>query len=201
MNLRQQKSQLRRERILRVATHVFSKKGYRATRVDDIAREAEVSKGLIYMFFSSKQYLFEAVLKHELLVWLEQTAQLASDPEDPLAEMQRMFTVVFDLLRNNPNLQTILGDESAELKRYWPVLKQINLRWRKRVIALLREGVAKGQFRPDLDISRIADIIHSLQRTYLDRAFKANDGRHAPDEELIAVVGEFISYGIRRPKK
>lgn len=196
MNLRQQQSQLRRECILRVASHIFSKEGYRASRVDDIAREAEVSKGLIYVFFSSKQGLFEAVLKQELLVWLEQTAQIASDPEDPLAEMQGMFTVVFDLLRNNPNLQTMLGDESAELKRYWPVFKQINHRWRKRIIALLSEGVARGQFRPDLDLSRVADIIHSLQRTYLDRVFKANDGGHAPDEELIAVVGEFISYGI-----
>jgi AcrR family transcriptional regulator len=58
----QLRSQQRHERILDAATHVFSTKGYHATLVDEIAAEAQTSKGGIYFHFPNKQSIFLALL-------------------------------------------------------------------------------------------------------------------------------------------
>ncbi len=197
MNQRIEQSKQRRQRVLEAACAVFSAEGYKRARIEDIAERANVSKGLLYTFFSSKQKLYETVLKQELLEWLELTAQLAANPEDPLKEMEIMFTAVFDILQEKPLMQAMLRGEKKELARYWPVLKRLNQRWRRRIISLLEAGINSGQFRPELDATRTADIIHSLQRTYLDRALGYSGQDDSPDPKLVAVVGEFISNGIK----
>lgn len=49
--------------ITAAAFHVFAEKGYDATRVDDVAKRAGVSKGLLYLYFKTKEELFKAVIK------------------------------------------------------------------------------------------------------------------------------------------
>lgn len=52
------------ERILKSAMHNFAIHGYRATKTDVIAQEADVSKGIIFRYFGNKAHLFVAVLQH-----------------------------------------------------------------------------------------------------------------------------------------
>ncbi|MGH8222755.1 MAG: helix-turn-helix domain-containing protein, partial [Woeseiaceae bacterium] len=49
--------------IAEAALAEFSEKGYDATRVDDVARRAGVSKGLLYLYFRTKEELFKAVVR------------------------------------------------------------------------------------------------------------------------------------------
>jgi AcrR family transcriptional regulator len=53
----------RREQILTAALEEFSVNGYEATRLDDVATRAEISKGTIFLHFKSKRVLFRAVLR------------------------------------------------------------------------------------------------------------------------------------------
>jgi AcrR family transcriptional regulator len=56
----------RKEAILAVAAKVFARKGYGSTRIEDVAKEAKLSYGLAYYYFSSKEKLFHLVLKRAL---------------------------------------------------------------------------------------------------------------------------------------
>ena len=56
------KSQLTRQRILDAALNVFARKGYHATRMDDIVAEAQSSKGSVYFHFPGKEQLFLALI-------------------------------------------------------------------------------------------------------------------------------------------
>ena len=56
----------RRERVLNVAAELIVHYGYDKTTVSDIAREAGISKGAIYLHFDSKEALFEALITREL---------------------------------------------------------------------------------------------------------------------------------------
>lgn len=203
---RQQKSHIKRERILQAAREMFPLSGYRGTSVAKIARQADVSTGLIYFFFDNKQGLYEALLKQELLTWFELTTHEAASPDDPLQEMRGMFTAVFDGLKDNPMLELVLSTPRSELEQYLPILQRINQRWRKRLVELLEYGIGSGEFRQDLDVERTADIIHSLQHTYLFRAFnnqtssfpskKLKLGKEL-DAQLVASVGDFITLAIK----
>lgn len=53
----------RPEEITAAAMDAFAEKGYAATRVDEVARRAGVSKGLLYLYFKTKEELFKAVIK------------------------------------------------------------------------------------------------------------------------------------------
>jgi AcrR family transcriptional regulator len=53
----------RPEEITRAALAAFAEKGFAATRVTDVARRAGVSKGLLYLYFKTKEELFKAVVK------------------------------------------------------------------------------------------------------------------------------------------
>ena len=49
--------------ITEAALEAFAEKGYDATRVDDVAKRAGVSKGLLYLYFKTKEELFKAVIR------------------------------------------------------------------------------------------------------------------------------------------
>lgn len=79
----QERSRDRQRRILDAALSVFSRQGYRDASVDDIAREAETSKGGVYFHFPGKQVLFRALLdvsSRRLMDKVEQAIALKSDP-------------------------------------------------------------------------------------------------------------------------
>lgn len=195
MNHREEQSQLRKERILKVAGELFPRLGFRHTSMDLVAQEADVSKGLVYFLFGNKKELFEEVLKQQLQIWMDETARLVQLPAEPLEKIQRSFTAVFEIFRANPMLGAILGDQTAELTRFIPVFKRIHNSWRKYLIKQLEEGKASGQFRQDMDTHRTADIIHTLQQIYLARSLEIV---HVPgaDERLVEEVGQFIANAV-----
>src|SRR5690349_18408881 len=57
------RAEARPAEIVQAAYQVFSEKGFAAARLDDIAQRAGVSKGALYLYFSNKQEIFEAVVK------------------------------------------------------------------------------------------------------------------------------------------
>lgn len=60
---RQEKNEARREAILDAALQVFSHKGFACARMEDIAREAEVAKGTLYLYFDDKEGLFNGLVE------------------------------------------------------------------------------------------------------------------------------------------
>lgn len=62
MNTRKIQYNLQRQRILDKSLELFSRRGFAQTSVADIARESNISKGLLYHYFSGKEQLFEEIL-------------------------------------------------------------------------------------------------------------------------------------------
>ena len=60
----EEKKKQRQMDILKTALGLFSKKGYYATSIDDITREAGISKGLVYNYFKSKEEIFFELAEH-----------------------------------------------------------------------------------------------------------------------------------------
>lgn len=72
----------REQRILDAAADLFGHYGYDKTTVDDIARQAGISKGAIYLHFGSKDDLFEGLLIREMMTFAESWLQyLEADPK------------------------------------------------------------------------------------------------------------------------
>ncbi|MCB1476418.1 MAG: TetR/AcrR family transcriptional regulator [Rhodobiaceae bacterium] len=70
----------RRHQILSAALAVFSEQGFAAARLDDIAARAGVAKGTLYLYFESKEMLFEELLREAATPMYGRLARIAADP-------------------------------------------------------------------------------------------------------------------------
>jgi AcrR family transcriptional regulator len=75
--------------LLASALELFTERGYAATRLDDVARLAGVSKGTVYLYYQSKEDLFKAVVREGLLPVLERGEKMVAEHRGPVAELIR----------------------------------------------------------------------------------------------------------------
>src|SRR5438132_9975066 len=79
------KQQQRTERILDAAAELLLRWGYKRVTVDDIAKQAEVGSGTIYLHWKTRDALFETLMLREAVaVWRELQNRVLADPEEVL---------------------------------------------------------------------------------------------------------------------
>lgn len=107
----------RETRILDAAADLFVHYGYDKTTVDDIARDAGVSKGAIYLHFKGKDALFEGLLIRELLTFGEQwLAHLEGDPNG--GTIGGMYKAMLYALNDNPFMAAIFKQDRQVFGTY-----------------------------------------------------------------------------------
>ena len=112
MPAEQLRSQQRYQRILDAATSVFADKGYHGTLVDDIAEEADTSKGGVYFHFPNKQAIFLALLDRLALI-LQQRVERPSVPAPiPHRAPRRPSRVVLDTFASHRRLARLFMVEA-----------------------------------------------------------------------------------------
>ena len=109
--------------IIENALILFAQKGYATTNMRQIAQQAGVSTGLTYHYFDSKQSLLRAVFEHSMLLLSEAFAPAVTiaDPKQRMTallnviftklEAERDFWSFFYMLRTQPAIMMILGDD------------------------------------------------------------------------------------------
>ena len=75
--------------LVAAALQLFSDRGFAATRLDDVATVAGVSKGTVYLYFESKEQLFEAIFEEECYAQAEQVLTLDCADRDIAAALTR----------------------------------------------------------------------------------------------------------------
>ncbi len=102
---------LREERLLDVATTLLVRWGYRKTTIDDVAREAGVGKGTIYLHWKDKNELFRAAIWREQQRYSEEVKRrIAADPEGGL--LHRVTTHGMLASLSNPLMAAIIRGKS-----------------------------------------------------------------------------------------
>lgn len=153
----------RKNRILDAAAELFVHYGYDKTTVDDIARQAGVSKGAIYLHFKGKDALFEGLLVRETMAYQERWLDLIdADPDG--GTIAGMYKNVLYALNSTPFMAAIFKQDSRILGSY--LRKPDNLfrdkkhqSTRSEFVAMMQEA---GAIRADLDPKIIAHIMNIL---------------------------------------
>ncbi|MGD9668595.1 MAG: TetR/AcrR family transcriptional regulator [Hyphomicrobiaceae bacterium] len=88
-------AEAKRQRILKAALEVFSRHGFEAARLDEVARKAGVAKGTLYLYYPNKQAMFEALVRSSVEPLLDDLAavvrQQACPPEELLENIFALF--------------------------------------------------------------------------------------------------------------
>lgn len=113
MPLEQQARSIERhQRILDAATRVFSTKGYHGTLVDEIALEAETSKGGVYFHFPNKQAIFLALLDRLATLLRERIDAAVAREDEPLARADAALRVVLETFGSHRRLTRLFMVEA-----------------------------------------------------------------------------------------
>ena len=92
-----------RNKIINAAIKLFSLKGYHGTSISDIAKEAEISKGLAYNYFESKQDLLKAIFESMMQMGFDVVEGLDKEP-DPFKQIEEIINNSCEYVKNNIEL-------------------------------------------------------------------------------------------------
>src|SRR5215472_14715096 len=122
--------------ILSAALASFAEHGFAATRLDEVAARAGVTKGTLYLYFDSKEDLFKAVVRQELVPSLELLEQL----------VRNFARIIASPLGAIPKLVLTEAGNFPDLARFYrdAVVDRGKALWRK----VIERGVAAGELRP-----------------------------------------------------
>jgi AcrR family transcriptional regulator len=138
--------------ILEAALKVFAQKGFAAARMDDIAKEAGVTKGTIYLYFENKEAVFKSLVRESVGATIATVTAAAQTPEGSARLLLRMvLTRVAQLLVEGERVvlpKIVIGESSnfpwlAEFYRFEIIEKGLQL-----IMSLIERGIAQGEFRP-----------------------------------------------------
>jgi len=141
----------RPDEITAAALQAFAEKGYAATRVDDVAKRAGVSKGLLYLYFKTKEDLFKAVIRSFVVPRIDALRAVIDSSETSSEEFLRgPFLEFAKTLPGSPisilvRLMISEGPKHPDLLQfYWD---NVISRGLAAITELLERGVASGEFR------------------------------------------------------
>lgn len=152
-----------RDSILDAAEKLFAKQGVSGTTLQHIASAAGVTRGAIYWHFLDKGAMFNAMIERVKMP-LESAIQLVDQANalDPLEALRQYMMSVFRITVDDPKARRVF--EIATLKmEYLDELSAVRDRrknsqkdWKARIEGRIREGIASGQVKPDVNPNAVA---------------------------------------------
>jgi AcrR family transcriptional regulator len=159
---RQRRKQARPAELLAAALDLFVERGYAATRLEEVAVRAGVSKGTLYLYFASKEELFKAVIRQGIIPVLDEgEAMLVQHDGDARSLLQGMLLRWWELVGETPlgGIPKLMISEAGnfpDVAQYY--YEHVIVRGRNLLRQTLERGIAAGEFRA-VDIESAIDVI------------------------------------------
>lgn len=151
-----------KEKIVQAAITTFSKYGYDKTRMDDIAKSANLGKGTLYLYFKSKEELFYAISENSIKELKEQLSKLFSKKEDLVHDAEKFYDQYRNLIHDSEKVSFEMIAESSRNPKLRKALYEQRMKVYDIVIDYLRRQIEKGFFRKDMDVNAIASGLVAL---------------------------------------
>ncbi|WP_299128207.1 TetR/AcrR family transcriptional regulator [uncultured Winogradskyella sp.] len=180
-----------REKIILKSTELFLTLGFKSVTMDDIANELGMSKKTIYVHFSNKTKLVEAVTFHLFDTICDGIDTICENAPDPIEELYSIKMFVMQHLKDEKT------SPQYQLKKYYPQIhNQLKFKQFEKmhgsVQESLQQGVETGVFRDNIDINFIS-------RMYFTGMTGIKDNMFFPPEEfqMAYLMESYLEYHLR----
>ena len=148
------------QQIIDAAIRVFARTGFYSSRVSDIAREAGIASGTIYLYFKTKDEILVTLFREKMAEWVAHVRKEIAGISDPVAKIRKLVTLHFTVLESHPALAEVVqveqrqghkffrGASAHEVSAYFDLIGSV-----------LDEGVASGQLRNDLPVKVATKVL------------------------------------------
>jgi len=184
----------RRARLLEAARAVVLRFGYRKAGLEDVAREAGVSRATVYNYFPNKEMLFRAIVAEELerlRLAVAEAVDLRAEPAAQLLSYVRARGAQLERIRSFYVLRLNVGRDVLPIVE--DELGALRAQERAFLEAILRAGIARGSFRsvePGALAAALAAAFRGLEEEFV---FEHGQGSAAGSELLLRTLLEGLS--------
>jgi AcrR family transcriptional regulator len=148
--------------LLAAALDLFVERGYAATRLDDVAACAGVSKGTLYLYFTNKEDLFKAVVREHLVPVIGENEQTIDQYEGHSSDLLRQIILNWWERVGNTKLSGIIKLMMAESRNFPEVAQfyhdEVISRGNAMIARALQRGMARGELR-NIDSAQATQVI------------------------------------------
>lgn len=141
-----------KQKILDAAFAEFAKNGFTATRVEYISERVNVSKGIINLYFPTKENLFEAMIENISIPFQEALKSCSASSEDPVEQLENFLVFLYNQLVDEKKTRELFRLVVAEGYKFPDLIDRHHAAFMEPVFArlesILEDGIAKKIFRP-----------------------------------------------------
>ena len=145
------KDENKHQKIIQAAVRVFAEKGFYNSRVAEIAKEANVADGTIYLYFKNKDDILISLFEEEFGQIVENMRKELEKEKDPLRKIKRFAIAHLSIVSKQQHLGEVLGVEVRQSSKFMkeyinkPFIEYLNL-----IRSIVIEGQERGLIRKDL---------------------------------------------------
>lgn len=195
---RRRRKDARPAEIVEAARKCFVLNGFAATRIEDVARQAGVSKGTVYLYFETKEALFDAVMRADVLPVIDSLiAAIRGDETTPAPRQLETIArtmyreIVCTERRRLLHLVIAEGPRFPWLTEFY--YREILSKGREAVRAVIERGVARGELQGN-GLERHPEVL--MAPTIVAALFSLLFARHAP-VDLDDYIETHLAMGLR----
>jgi TetR/AcrR family fatty acid metabolism transcriptional regulator len=138
-------------RIIQAATRVFAKKGFYQAKVSEIAKEARVADGTIYIYFENKDDILISLFEEQMKRILDNMISQVSLQDNPVSKLERFAQVHLQLVDENKSMAEIIQVELRQSSKFMKEYKNEKfMQYLDLIEDILRQGQEIGIFRKEV---------------------------------------------------
>ena len=190
--------------IVAAALACFAERGFAATRLEDIAARAGITRGTLYLYFESKEELFKAVVRQSLGPVLARVRSMIATSTAPTPALLRQVVlaipqaVIDTPVSALPKLVLSEVSNFPEIARFY--LAEVVRPAKSLVADLLRRGIARGEFRTVDVESAVPCVLAPIMFTAIWRhSFEPHDEGKLDVGALIETHIDLLLHGLTAP--
>jgi TetR/AcrR family fatty acid metabolism transcriptional regulator len=145
----------KRERILTAAERIFARRGFFAAKVSDVAKEAGVADGTIYLYFKSKDDLLISLFERRMQQVNEALREAVAGIDSPREQLRAFIKTYLQLVHDEPTAVEVLTIELRQISKF---MKEYENPQFADFLRLLGGIIADAQERRELDRSIPAHV-------------------------------------------
>ncbi|MCP4664877.1 MAG: TetR/AcrR family transcriptional regulator [Deltaproteobacteria bacterium] len=138
-------------RIIKAATKIFARKGFFQTKISEIAREAQVADGTIYIYFENKDDILISLFEEQMKAVLDNMKARISEEDDPIKKLERFALTHLQLIEQNKDMAEIIQVEVRQSSKF--MKEYSNERFHQYldlIEEIIRQGQGKGILKKDI---------------------------------------------------
>jgi TetR/AcrR family fatty acid metabolism transcriptional regulator len=183
-------------RIIQAATKIFARKGFYQAKISEIAREAGVADGTIYIYFENKDDILISLFEEEMKVVLDNMVAQISLEKGPVEKLEKFALTHLQLIEQNQSMAEIIQVEVRQSSKFMKEYKNEKFAQYLNLIGdIIREGQEKGVFKNDV-VPGVAERAFFGALDEMSRYWVLSTRRQYDIRTAAKQISEYFLYGV-----